>query len=166
MTSCNYSPEYSDAMAPGGGYANGMKRPQYSLRQLFLAILLMAVGMGSVGFAHRSLEHRTLPWALGLVAGGVLIVFGAIVLITKHRRAKALMWVALGVAAGLMNGGLAIQILVPNFNQRYLTPAENHLVETIQNVAVFGGALTGYLSVFVATVCSDAFSEKDRPISK
>jgi hypothetical protein len=84
-----------------------MNWPTFSLKQLFVSVFLMSVGMAGITFAARYLERRSPEWATTTVLGAVVATIGVIMLVAKRRRTLALIWVLSSVLIGVGVGGVA-----------------------------------------------------------
>jgi hypothetical protein len=127
-------------------YNAGMNWPSFSLKQLFVSMFLMSAGMGVIAFSFRSLPWQSVECAAGKVLGAVAIILGAVLLVTKQRRTKALIWVLGGILIGIIIGSVITTIVDPSLNHR----RNRHLVETIGYISAAIGALIGFAIVVIS----------------
>jgi hypothetical protein len=134
-----------------------MNWPQFSLKQLFISMFLISAGMAAISFAIRSLEPRSIECAAAKVLGAVTIVVGALLLVTKQRRTKALIWILGGALVGIIIGSVTTTIVNPSLNYR----RNSHLVETIGYISAAIGAIVGFAIVILSAARSNKLSAPD-----
>lgn len=138
------------------GYNDGMNWPKFNLKQLFVSMFLMSAGMGAIAYSFRSLDGRSIECAAGKVLGVVVIIVGALLLVTKERRTKALIWVLGGILVGYFIGCIIATIAMPG--QRYRMGDEQQLVDIILYTSAALGALIGFTIVILSAARSNKFT--------
>lgn len=132
-----------------------MDRLSFSLKQLFVSMFLMSAGMAAISYAFRSLYPDSVECAAAKVLGAVAIILGALLLVTKQRRMRALILVLCGILAGFMVGGIISAIAIPGLGRRYLSSDERRLADIIGYASAAVGAIVGFIIAIRSAARSD-----------
>ena len=121
-----------------GGYNAHMGLPQFSLKQLFESMFLIAAGLGGIVLSFRADEINSPSAVTVRVVGGVLICIGASPLVTSRRPILVLIATACGaVIGGFLTGSSSLSLQGPK------------AAAGTWDAAVYGGVIAGALVSFV-----------------
>ena len=114
--------------------------PQFSLKRLLLSVILISAGLSGIAFSLQPQNFVSLPGVAARIVGGVSICLGVILLVTRRRPTRVLIFSLCGAFAGV----LISAAFLPT-QRGYLSSEETLHRERVLYTGLALGALTPIL---------------------